>query len=77
MGEQHKVTEITYSDIEKIGTCVDIYSRGGGADKIENMTTHPCRGKNKWLSLFSAVVASSVPRSEWMKRGVVFKQDRF
>ena len=28
-------------------------------------------GKNKWLSLFSAVDASSVPRSEWMKRGVV------
>jgi hypothetical protein len=42
--------------------------------KIENKDTHPMLGKNKWLSLFSAVDASSVPRDERMKGSVVLNR---
>jgi len=31
-------------------------------------------GKNKWLNLFSAEMLLQFPKSEWMKRGVMFKQ---
>ena len=30
MGEQHRVTEMTDTDIEKYGTRIDIDSKGGG-----------------------------------------------
>jgi hypothetical protein len=34
-------------------------------------------GKNKWLILFSASIASSVPRSDWEEEEVLFFQKAF
>jgi hypothetical protein len=40
----------------------------GKMQKDRNKQHSPQKGNNKWLSLFSAVVASSVPKSERMRR---------
>jgi hypothetical protein len=41
------------------------FIKKGKVVDIENKTIHsPQEGKNKWLSLFSARVASSVPRKD-------------
>ena len=46
--------------------------------QINRIKKHsPQEGKNKWLILFSAIIASSVPRSDWEGEEVLFFQEAF
>jgi len=46
--------------------------------QINRIKRHsPQEGKNKWLILFSASIASSVPRSDWEGEEVLFFQEAF